>query len=63
MPARAQAQTVEQFYRNRIVRLLLAAAPGGGADIYARILVNHLGRHIPGHPTFVIINQPGAGGL
>jgi tripartite-type tricarboxylate transporter receptor subunit TctC len=63
MPAGAQAQTVEQFYRNRTVRLLLAAAPGGGADIYARILVNHLGRHIPGKPTFVIINQPGAGGL
>jgi tripartite-type tricarboxylate transporter receptor subunit TctC len=63
MPTRAQAQTVEQFYRNRTVRLLLAAAPGGGADIYARILVNHLGRHIPGRPTFVIINQPGAGGL
>jgi tripartite-type tricarboxylate transporter receptor subunit TctC len=63
MLTRAQAQTVEQFYRNRTVRLLLAAAPGGGADIYARVLVNHLGRHIPGHPTFVIINQPGAGGL
>jgi tripartite-type tricarboxylate transporter receptor subunit TctC len=63
MPARAQAQTVERFYRGRTIKLLLAAAPGGGADIYARILVKHLGKHIPGNPSFVIINQPGAGGL
>jgi tripartite-type tricarboxylate transporter receptor subunit TctC len=63
MPTRAQAQAVERFYRGRTVKLMLAAAPGGGADIYARILVKHLGRHIPGNPSFVIINQPGAGGL
>src|ERR1700752_499704 len=62
-PALTQAQTVERFYHGRTVKLLLAAAPGGGADIYARILVKHLGKHIPGNPTFVIINQPGAGGL
>src|SRR5262245_60949 len=63
MPSRAQGQTVERFYRGRTVKLMLAAAPGGGADIYARTLVRHLGRQIPGNPTFVIINQPGAGGL
>lgn len=59
----AAAQTVEEFYRGKQVRLLLSAATGGGADSYARVLVNHLGRHIPGNPTFVIISQPGAGGL
>jgi tripartite-type tricarboxylate transporter receptor subunit TctC len=42
---------------------MVSAAPGGGADGYARILVKHLGKHIPGNPTFVTIHQPGAGGL
>lgn len=59
----ATAQTVEQFYQGKQIKLLLSAAPGGGADLYARILINHLGRHIPGHPTFLVVSQPGAGGL
>jgi tripartite-type tricarboxylate transporter receptor subunit TctC len=59
----AAAESVEEFYRGKQIKLLLSAAPGGGADFYARILVNHLGKHIPGHPSFVIISQPGAGGL
>ena len=32
-------------------------------DLYARVLARHLGKHIPGHPTFVIQNTPGAAGL
>ena len=59
----AEAQTPEQFYRGKQIKLLVSAAPGGGADLYARILVNHLGRHIPGNPTFLTLHQPGAGGL
>lgn len=61
--ASATAETVEQFYKGRQIRLVVSAAPGGGADGYARILVNHLGRHIPGNPTFLLLHQPGAGGL
>jgi len=59
----ADAQSVEDFYRGRNVRLTVAAAVGGGADLYARVLARHLGKHIPGHPTFVIQNTPGAAGL
>jgi tripartite-type tricarboxylate transporter receptor subunit TctC len=59
----AGAQSVEDFYRGRTVRLTVAAAVGGGADLYARVLAPHLGKHIPGHPTFVIQNTPGAAGL
>ena len=59
----AGAQSVEDFYRGRSVRLTVAAAVGGGADLYARVLAPHLGKHIPGHPTFVIQNTPGAAGL
>jgi tripartite-type tricarboxylate transporter receptor subunit TctC len=59
----AHAQSVENFYRGRNVRLVVAAAAGGGADLHARVLVRHLGKHIPGHPTFFIQNVPGAAGL
>jgi len=60
---RAHAQSIEDFYRGRSVRLTVAADVGGGADLYARVLARHLGKHIPGHPTFVIQNTPGAAGL
>ncbi len=59
----AHAQSVDDFYRGRSVRLTVAAAVGGGADLYARVLARHLGKHIPGHPTFIIQNTPGAAGL
>jgi tripartite-type tricarboxylate transporter receptor subunit TctC len=63
LPSWAHAQSVEDFYRGRNVRLTVAAAVGGGADLYARVLARHLGKHIPGRPTFVIQNTPGAAGL
>jgi tripartite-type tricarboxylate transporter receptor subunit TctC len=59
----ADAQSVEDFYRGRNLRLTVAAAVGGGADLYARVLARHLGKHIPGHPALVIQNTPGAAGL
>jgi tripartite-type tricarboxylate transporter receptor subunit TctC len=45
------------------VSLLIGTTPGGGYDIYARALARHLGRHLPGHPTVIAKNVPGAGGL
>lgn len=59
----AQAQSVEDFYRGRSLKMIVAAAPGGGADLYARIVVRHLGRHIPGNPSVVVQHTPGAAGL
>ncbi len=53
----------DDFYNGRSVRLVVGTSAGGGADITARLLARHLGRHIPGNPTFVIVNQPGGGGL
>src|SRR3954466_15716231 len=61
--APAQAQTVEEFYKGRTIKLNVAAAVGGGADLYARVVVRHLGKHIPGNPGFIVQNLPGAGGL
>src|SRR5215510_2320275 len=59
----SHAQSVENFYRGRSLKMTVAAAPGGGADLYARVVVRHLGKHIPGNPSFVVQHTPGAAGL
>lgn len=51
----------DQFYANNTIRMIIGSAPGGGYDIYARALGNHLGKHIPGRPDIVPMNLPGAG--
>jgi tripartite-type tricarboxylate transporter receptor subunit TctC len=57
------ANPVEEFYRGRTVTIVVGFTGGGGYDLYARLLGRHLGRHIPGTPTFVVQNMPGAGSL
>ncbi len=61
-PAVAQS-SVESFFRGQTVRIVVASGPSGGFDTYARLLARHLGRFVPGNPTFVVQNMPGAGGL
>ena len=41
---------------------MIGAQPGGGFDIYGRVVARHIGRHIPGNPTVIPKNMPGAGG-
>jgi tripartite-type tricarboxylate transporter receptor subunit TctC len=57
----AAAQSVEQFYRGRIINFLVASAPGGINDLTARLMSRHLGNHIPGRPTLVVQNLQSAG--
>jgi tripartite-type tricarboxylate transporter receptor subunit TctC len=57
------AQAQDALFRGREITLLIGAGAGGGADIYARVLSRHLGRHLPGNPGVVPKNMPGAGGL
>jgi tripartite-type tricarboxylate transporter receptor subunit TctC len=59
----SSAQKVEDFYRNRQVTLISASGAGGGYDTYSRLLVQFLGRHIPGGPHIVVQNRAGADGL
>ncbi|AMN44932.1 Bug family tripartite tricarboxylate transporter substrate binding protein [Rhodoplanes sp. Z2-YC6860] len=59
----ARAQSAADFYRGRTVTLLVGYSTGGGYDTYARILARHMGRHIPGNPTIVVQNAPGAGSM
>ena len=58
---RAAAQTPEQFYAGKAIDLVIGYPPAGSNDTYARLLARHFGKHIPGHPTIVPKNQPGAG--
>jgi len=57
----AAAQTPEQFYKGRIVDLVIGYPPAGSNDVYARLLARHIGKHIPGNPAVVPQNKPGAG--
>jgi tripartite-type tricarboxylate transporter receptor subunit TctC len=61
--APAQAQSVEQFYSGKSINLAIGFAPGGGYDIYGRLLARHIGKHIPGRPNIVVQNMPGAGSM
>ena len=53
----------DSFYKGKSIRVVVATSAGGGFDAYTRTITRHLGRHIPGNPSFVIENMPGAGHL
>lgn len=59
----AQAQTVEEFYKGKTVTFIISAAAGGSTDFFGRAFANYFAKHIPGQPTVIVVNQPGAGGL
>jgi tripartite-type tricarboxylate transporter receptor subunit TctC len=59
----ATADTVADFYRGKSISLYVSFPPGGGYDIYARVLAPHFTRHIPGNPTIVIKNMEGGSGV
>ena len=50
-----------QDFAGKTIDLLVGAPPGGGYDIYARVVARHFGRNIPGQPNIVVKNMPGAG--
>jgi tripartite-type tricarboxylate transporter receptor subunit TctC len=52
-----------RFYRGKTIDIVVGFGPGGGYDLYARLLASHLGSHIPGDPNVVVENMPGAGGV
>jgi tripartite-type tricarboxylate transporter receptor subunit TctC len=54
---------VADFYKGKTVSINIGFPPGGGYDTYGRVLSRHLGKHIPGNPSVVAKNMPGAGAL
>ena len=63
MPLKAQSQSVADFYRGKSIQLMIAYSAGGGYDIESRLLARYMPQYIPGNPTIVPVNYPGAGGL
>lgn len=61
--APAKAETAAEFYKGKTVTLFAGFPPGGGYDTYVRVLARHYGRYLPGQPTVVASNLPGAGSL
>jgi tripartite-type tricarboxylate transporter receptor subunit TctC len=61
-PAAAQ-EDVAAFFKGKTLRLIVGIGVGSGYDINARLLARHMVNHIPGQPTIVVQNQPGAGSL
>ena len=59
----ASAQDVASFYKGKTVTVAVGFSPGGGFDIYARLVARHIGKHIPGNPTAIVSNMPGAASL
>ena len=61
--APAAADPVADFYKGKTVSLIVGYSAGGGADLWARFIARHLGRHLPGNPTVIVQNMPGGSGL
>jgi tripartite-type tricarboxylate transporter receptor subunit TctC len=59
----ASADAQEPFYRGKTIRLIVGLAPGGGYDLYSRVIARQIGKHIPGNPTIVVENMTGAGSV
>ncbi|HUK58256.1 MAG TPA: hypothetical protein VLV50_03420 [Stellaceae bacterium] len=59
--AAAAPAAADDFYAGKQITLYIGSTPGGGYDSYARLLARHWSEHIPGHPTIVPVNMPGAG--
>ncbi len=59
LPAAAQAPLP---FKDKTVTIYVGSSTGGGLDTFARLTARHMGKHIPGHPSVVISNMPGAGG-
>ncbi len=53
----------EEFYKGKNLRIIVAFSPGGGFDTYTRLIARHISKYIPGHPTTIVQNMTGAGGI
>ena len=61
--APAAAQGVADFYKGKTVTIAIGTSPGGGFDLYGRLIGRHMQRHMPGAPSIVASNMPGAGSI
>jgi tripartite-type tricarboxylate transporter receptor subunit TctC len=59
----AAVENAAEYYKGRTVAVVVGSSTGGGYDLNARVLAQYMGKHIPGNPSFIVQNMPGAGGL
>jgi tripartite-type tricarboxylate transporter receptor subunit TctC len=57
------ADAQEPFFKGKTIRIIVGFSAGGGYDVYARTIARHMGRHIPGTPTVLVENMPGAASM
>jgi tripartite-type tricarboxylate transporter receptor subunit TctC len=58
-----RADAVEDFYKGRSIKFIVGSNTGGSYDSYSRLLAAHMGKHLPGNPTLIVQNMPGASGM
>ena len=63
LAAAGPASAADAYFKDKQIRLIVGSAPGGGYDAYGRLLAQYMRAHIPGNPTIVVQNMPGAGSL
>lgn len=59
----SRADPVEDFYRGKSVSLIISTPAGSSYDLMGRVIARYLGKYLPGNPSIVVRNQPGAGGI
>lgn len=57
------AYSAAPYYEGKAIRIIVGTSPGGGYDTYTRLVARHFSKYIPGNPTIIVDNMPGAGGL
>ncbi len=60
--ASANTLWASSIFKGKTMRMIVPFAPGGGTDVFARLVARNWGRHIDGQPNFVVLNMTGAGG-
>jgi tripartite-type tricarboxylate transporter receptor subunit TctC len=53
----------EEFFRGKVIRMIVGFSPGGGFDTFARTVARYMGKYVPGNPTVIVENMTGAGSL
>ena len=59
----AEAWSQTPYYQGKTITLIAAASAGSAYDLYARLMAQFMGKHIPGHPSFIVQNMTGAGSI
>src|SRR5215207_7561093 len=57
------ASAGDDFYRGKVIRIIVGFSAGGGFDTFARTVARYMGKYIAGNPSIIVDNMPGAGSL